>query len=144
MEMFLETVSICIGIAGVIYACIVERQKAKLEDLIRENLQGMAGNICKIIESSEFAWNNFRYVFDIINAQAPESTDKSKSLKYLQLGHGDITAAHRMMINLLNQVLVTQSGLFGKQIINHPQKNVRCLFDDKDVEKSESDGKLDK
>jgi len=58
----------------------------------------------------------------------PESDEKNKILKALQLGHGDVTAAHRMLSNLLNEVQVTQLGLFKTKEIVHPdEKSLKWL-----------------
>ena len=123
MTIYLQLIGICIAIGSVIYAYMVNREKQKLENLIRALLQGFAGNICKILESAEYAWNHFVIIQDNVIG-LDESKEKNNVLKSLQLGHGDITAAHRMLHNLLNEVLITQSGLFGTKIINYPQEKI--------------------
>lgn len=126
MTIFLEILGIGIGLGGLLFAYMVNREKEKLENLIRAELQGLAGNICKIMESSDKAWNHFDQIQNSVLQliESDESDEKNKILKSLQLGHGDITAAHRMLSNLLNEVLATQLGLFGTKLITHPEEKI--------------------
>jgi hypothetical protein len=121
MDTWLSILSIGIGIAGMVYAVMTNREKAKIENLIRSELRGLAGNICKIRQSSAWAFWHFNNIQALV-LKLSESEEKKEILKLTQLGHGDAAASDRMLTNLLNEVLITQDGLFNTKEIHHPEE----------------------
>jgi len=121
MDTLFSLLSICIGIAGIVYALMVNREKAKLENLVRSKLRGLAGNICKIRQSTTWGYWHFCKIQELV-LNLSESEEKKAILKETQLGHGDIAASDRMLSNLLNEVLITQEGLFNTKEIHHPEE----------------------
>ena len=81
----------------------------------------MAGNICKIRQSTSWGFWHFGAIQDLA-LKLPESEEKNGILKESQLGHGDTAASERMLSNLLNEVLITQEGLFNTKEIHHPDE----------------------
>ena len=121
MDTLLSIISICIGFVGIIYALMVNREKAKLENLVQSGLRGLAGNICKIRQSTTWAFWHFGKIQELV-LQLPESEKRNEILRETQLGHGDAAASERMLTNLLNEVLITQEGLFNTKEIHHPEE----------------------
>ena len=106
-------------ISSLIYAYMTNREKAKREQLIQFELAGIAGNISKIRDNPTWADTQFRNIRD--NALDIERNEKiNLILKYAHDGSRDVTAAERMLGNLLNQVLSLQYGLFLTEHIKHP------------------------
>jgi hypothetical protein len=120
MDTWLSILSICIGVAGMVYAVMTNRERAKLENLVRSELRGLAGNICKIKQSSGWAYWHFNSIQALV-LKLPESEEKKEILRLTQLGHGDAAASDRMLTNLLNEVLITQHGLFNTKETHHPE-----------------------
>ena len=119
MEMLLSIISVALGVGGIAYAVITNLEKTKLEKMIKVSLSTTAGNIAKIRESAEWAWQHFQVIRKSV-VQLPDSEEKTKIIESSQLGTGDSAAVERMLANLLNQVLATQEGLFGTTEIKHP------------------------
>ncbi len=117
--MLLSIISVAIGFGGFIYAILTNREKKKLENMVKVSLSTTAGNIEKIRESAKWAWQHFQIIRENAN-RLPGSEEKTKVIQSAQLGTGDSAAAERMLGNLLNQVLGTQEGLFGTTERKHP------------------------
>jgi hypothetical protein len=97
---------------------MANREKAKLENLVRSKSRGLAGNICKIKQSSGWASWHFNNIQALV-LKLPET--EKEILRLTQLGHGDAAASDRMLTNLLNEILITQHGLFNTKEIHHPE-----------------------
>ena len=121
MVTLLSVLSVCIGVVAIVYAVMVNREKAKLEKLVRSGLRGLAGNICKVRQSTTWANWHFIKIQELV-LQCPETEERKGILKETQYGHGDAVASERMLTNLLNEVLITQDGLFNTKEIHHPEE----------------------
>jgi hypothetical protein len=121
MDTWLSILGICIGIAGLFCAVMTNREKAKLENLVRSKLRGIAGNICEA--KFRLGLLPVQQPFKGFVLKLPEIEEKKEILGLTQLGHGDAAASDRMLTNLLNGVLITQHGLFNTKEIHHPDKD---------------------
>ncbi len=122
MEYFFDFLGIAIGLSGFLYAVLTNRQKAKMETMVRIHLSGIAGDVKEIRENTKLSWSHFDIVTD--NAIKLDSCEfKDNILKSSQLGSGNSAAAHRMLGNLLNYVLNTQEGMFNTTEIRYPTEN---------------------
>ncbi len=118
VEMLLTIVGTVIGIAGLIYALMTTREKAKLEKLIKAELRGLAGNIDWIKTNAGWAGSHFRDIQKhCLNLDRNEHVNKI--LEHAHLGGDDSMSAERMMQNLFNNVLILQQGMFGTRIVIH-------------------------
>ena len=130
MENIFDVLGITIGLTGVLYAILTNRQKAKMENMVRIHLSGIAGDIKEIRKSTDWCWRNFDSIQNnAVNLE--ESELKKKILKSAQHGMGDSAAAHRMLGSLLSYVMNTQEGMFGTTEIRYSVENK-----EKDVIKS--------
>lgn len=124
MEMLLSLMSVALGVGGIIYAILTNREKKKLENVVKVSLSTTAGNIEKIRQSAHWAWEHFQIIHDNAD-RLPDSKDRTKINQSSQLGTGDSAAVERMLGNLLNEVLATQEGLFGTTERKHPDKKIK-------------------
>jgi hypothetical protein len=124
MENMVEFISIGIGFAGVLYAILTNRQKAKMENMVRIHLSGIAGNIKAIRKSTGWSWTHFGKIQNIaVNLESSEV--RETILKSAQLGTGDSAAADRMLENLLNNVTNIQEGMFGTTEVRYPEEETK-------------------
>ena len=108
-----------IGVAGLIYAVMTNRAKARTERLIKEELRGLSGNIDKIRDSASWAGGHLLLIHkSALNLD--RNDDVNEVLTHAQVGGRDAKAAERLLDNLLNQVLTLRVGMFGTKIIEHP------------------------
>jgi hypothetical protein len=121
MDSVIGILGLLFGIAGVIIAWYQYNDKLKLEQFSKATLRGMAGNIAKIQQSTEWAATNLR---DASNTaiQLPDSDLKLPLLKFISNGIGDATATDRLVINLFNDVLNMQQAQFNTRLSTHPEK----------------------
>ena len=60
MENLFEFISIAIGLFGIFYAILTNRQKTKMEHMVRIHLSGIAGNIKSIRKKHQMVVDSFR------------------------------------------------------------------------------------
>jgi hypothetical protein len=121
MDSIVGILGLSVGIACLIIAWYQYKDKRKLEQFSKATLRGMAGNIAKIQQSSEWAAANFRYAQNTA-IELKDSEQKSPLLQYISNGIGDAVATDRLVINLFNDVLNMQQAQFNTRIITHPEK----------------------
>jgi hypothetical protein len=105
--------------ASLVYAIKTNREKTKFENLVRDKLAGIAGNVWKAKQSSEWSDKNFTRARDEVQ-KLPESMEKMKILEHIHNGARDSVASARMLSNLLGEVVSMQKGMFGTETIAHP------------------------
>lgn len=121
----MNTFNIIAGLASILgfaFACYQYHEKNKLEIFTKSVIQGIGGNICKIQQSTRWAFENFRNTQKLI-VQLPESELKDKLVVMVSDGQGDASASDRMLINLLNELLTVQEAQFGTRVISHTEKD---------------------
>lgn len=82
----------------------------------------MGGNICKIQQSTRWAFENFRNIQKLA-VMLPDSEIKSELVILISNGQGDASASDRMLINLLNELLTVQEAQFQTREIKHTEKH---------------------
>jgi hypothetical protein len=108
-----------ISVGSLIYAVKTNREKAKLETLVQTELAYIAGNIQVIRANPQWADRHFQAIRDkVLELEAGEQVQEI--IKQAHDGARDVTAAERMLGNLLNEVLALQKGLFGTEEVHHP------------------------
>lgn len=119
--MGLDIFSAIITVGSLVYAVMTNREKRKLEKLVKSMLAGIAGNIRGIRENPAWADQQFRNIRE--RALELERNDDVKAiLQHAHDGARDVTAAERMLGDLLGEVLWLQKGLFGTELIYHPNR----------------------
>lgn len=116
-----------VGVIGLIVAWFQYDGKKKLEQFSKTTLQGMAGNIAKIQQSTAWAKTNARDAHNT-TALLPDSDLKVTLLKFLLNGMGDATATDRLVTNLFNDALTMQESQFKTRIVKHPERDMFDLY----------------
>ena len=122
MDLLLSIIGVVITTASLVYAIKTNREKADRDRLVKEKLAGIAGNIECIRKSPNWADHHF----GAINKEAlklERSEVKDEIIGHAHMGARDAVAAHRMLGNLLGDVLALQRGLFGTDNIRHPDRD---------------------
>jgi hypothetical protein len=110
----------CASILGFSFALYEYFKRKKLEQFTLNSLQGLAGNLAKVAQSTEWASANFTAVQnDAINL--PDSEIKKSIIMKATLGTGDTFSADRMVKNLFNELLTLQESQFGTRLIKHQE-----------------------
>jgi hypothetical protein len=110
------------SILGFAFACYQYHEKNKLKLFTKSVIQGIGGNICKIQQSTRWAFQNFRNAQKLL-VKLPDSELKQNLVLIVADGQGDASASDRMLINLLNELLTVQEAQFGSRDISHTEKN---------------------
>ena len=130
METILGYLGVALGIAGIVYAYSTNREKARLENLVKAELRGLAGNIRSIRCNPGWADQHFSSIQERA-LKLERNEDVEQILKHTQQGARDATAAERLIGNLLTQVVTFQEGMFGTRIIDHIDSEDRREVEDK-------------
>ncbi|MDD2903537.1 MAG: hypothetical protein PHU44_14020 [Syntrophales bacterium] len=124
----MSIISVLVGILGIIlgiysikHAKRVSLEKKTIENIVQNGLGGLAGNILKIKQSTNTAYIQLGRIQELV-LKLSHSKEINRILKEIQIGHGAASASNSMLMNLLNEVLNTQYGLFNKKEIYHPEE----------------------
>jgi hypothetical protein len=129
MTILLSIVGTLITTASLVYAIKTNKEKQKLERLVRDKLAGIAGNVWYSQQSADMSDKNFTRAREA--AYELEETDKKQNvLRHIHNGARDAVAAKRMLSNLLCEVLSMQKGMFGTDTIAHPEKSEKQMQSD--------------
>ena len=120
----MEIVALIIGIistgittASLTYAIKTNRDKNRVENLVKANLAGTAGSIELIRKNPHWADKHFKAISELAQSLSQEDI-KRKLIEHAQAGARDVTAAERMLRILRNDILSLQKGMFGTQDID--------------------------
>jgi len=122
MELFLTIIGVVLTVGSIMYAVRANIEKQKLEKLIQQSLQGLAGNICSIRANPSWADSHLKYVQKTA-LTLDRNEETNKILDHIHDAARDCVAAERMLGNLLNEVLTLQMGLFATDKMLHPDMN---------------------
>jgi len=111
-------VSVAFGFASLVYAWRTNKEKQRLEDLIRAQLRGLAGNIEHIRRNPEWCDHHFNHISNLA-LQLDHSDTVIKIIRHAHDGARDATAGARMTMNLLNEILTLQEGMFDTRLITY-------------------------
>ncbi len=126
MDILLFIVGTLITTASLVYAIKTNREKERFEKLVQDKLAGIAGNVWKSQQSTDWSDKNFTRARNA--AYELEDCDKKQDiLKHIHNGARDAVAAKRMLSNLLGEVLSMQKGMFGTDTIAHPEKSEKQM-----------------
>ena len=139
MNDILTIISLLVGVLSLVYAMIANREKAKLEKVIKMRL-------LNISESVEDVENNAALAHKHIDAtrQFLNNLERSKGLNtildQIAWAEADITAAHRMSKRLKRDVDSLHEGLFSKEKIprNKVAKSTKLIDAPKDEDAEDS------
>lgn len=119
----LTSVSTVIGIVGTVvamtstlHALATQRGKRRLEHLVQSKLSGLAGAIEAIRGNPVLAHQNIDWVLSRVD-QLRDHKDLSGLVNHLAWAQGDSATTHRLLDQLLLDVLALQEGLFGTRTI---------------------------
>jgi len=87
---------------------------------VQHKLAGIAGNVWYAEKSADMSDHNFTRTRDEVLKLAGGATNQL-ILKHIHNGARDSVAAKRMLSNLLGEVISMQKGMFGTEIIAHPE-----------------------
>lgn len=116
-----------VSILSFFFAIYQYKEKRQLMKTYLSQLQGINGNICKIHQSTDWAFAHFRGIKDIA-VDLSESEIKKEILKKACDGQGDASAADRMLENLFVQAMAFQKAQFDNDYVSHPEKNKLPLW----------------
>ena len=103
-----------ITVEALIYAIVSSRERKRRESQIQEHLAGLAGDIARIQFNPLWADKHLSDIRDIC-LQNPASEQVRQIIVHAHDAARDVTAAERMLGNLLNEVVSLQRGLFGTE-----------------------------
>lgn len=124
MEILISSLGTAITVVSLFYAIKANREKEKLQSMIKAWAQGIAGNVDNIRRSPAWADEHLKSVSSAA-VQLENNEHVEKIIKHAQLGARDAKATERMLSNLLNETLTLQRALFGTSEIIHPDKKAR-------------------
>lgn len=107
----------CSAVA-LVYAIKTNREKQQLQEMMKAHLAYLAGNVTKIRTNAAWADDHMKDV-QRCALKLPDSDEKNSILKHERDGARDVTAAERMIGNLLSEILAIQDGQFGSHEIRH-------------------------
>lgn len=122
MDLLLSIGGTLITTGALVYGIITNRQKIKFEKLVRDKLAGIAGNVWYAQKSAGLSDKNFTRTREAAY-KLEECDEKQDILKHIHNGARDAVAAKRMLSNLLGEVISMQNGMFGTEIIAHPERS---------------------
>ena len=129
-ELIISFISVAVGVAGLVYAIMTNRQKSNLEKLISAELRGMAANIEFVQKNSNWADRHFHRINEIA-LKLERSEEANDIVTHAHTGARDAVAAERIVHTLLNQILTLQEGMFGTRIITDPGNFIRAQQNEK-------------
>ena len=114
MNDFLTIVSILVGVISLIYAVITNREKAKLEKVIKMRLLNISESVRDVEDNAASAHTHIdatrRFLNDLEHSKALKTI-----LDRIAWAEADITAAHRMSKRLKRDVDSLQDGLYFEE-----------------------------
>jgi ABC-type amino acid transport substrate-binding protein len=116
-----------ITLASFIFGLYQANEKRKLKQFTISVLKGTAGNLCKVQQSTEWAFNNFKEVQKLA-VELGDTEIKKELIKKISDGQADAAAADRLVINLFEQFMTKQESQFDSKDISHPEKNELRLW----------------
>lgn len=116
-----------ITIASLVFGFYQANEKRKLKRFTISVLQGTAGNLCKVQQSTEWAFNNFREVKKLA-VELANNDIKKELIKKVSDGQADAAAADRLLIDLFEQFMTIQESRFDSKDISHPEKKELNLW----------------
>ena len=119
-----------IGLVSFVYAIKTNSEKKKLEELIQQSLQGLAGNIISIRDNADRADLILNEAQDTISL-LENSDDRVKLQSLLNESSKRCMSTENMLGNLLNEVLTLQMGLFKTDKMLHPDMNKIASYNKK-------------
>jgi metal-dependent hydrolase (beta-lactamase superfamily II) len=135
----LTIISFFVGVLSLVYAVITNREKAKLEKVIKMRLLNISESVEDVVNNAALAHTHIDATRQFLN-----DLERSKGLKTIldriAWAEADITAAHRMSKRLKRDVDSLQEGLFfkGKIPSNKEPKNTKLIDASKDEDAEDS------
>jgi hypothetical protein len=127
MELFLSLFGLVLTVASIIYAFITNREKNKLQSLVKIRLEDMIKSIEAVRGNTKLAHTHIDHIRKFMNGLR-RSDELKTMLDRVAWAEADITAAHRMLKRLRQDVASLQNGLFAVQEIprfqNAPETDV--------------------
>lgn len=115
----MEIVSLIIGIvstaitaAVLTYAIKTNRDRERVESLIKAKLASTAGSVELIRKNPHWADKHFKIISELAQQVVQENVRKMLTAR-AQADARDVTAAERMLRILRNDILSLQKGMFG-------------------------------
>ena len=125
-----DTLNLIFGsvtVLSFLFAIYQFNEKKKLKRFTISVLQGTAGNLCKVQQSTEWAFVNFQHAQKLA-VELADSKEKKELIIKISNGQGDAAAADRLVINLFEQFMTIQESQFKLKDISHPEKKELRLW----------------
>lgn len=103
--------------AALTYAIKTNRDRDRIENLVKAKLASTAGSVELIRKNPHWADKHFKAISELAQSLSEEDIRK-KLAEHAQAGARDVTAAERMLRILRNDILSLQNGMFGTQNID--------------------------
>ncbi len=133
MNDVLAIISFLVGVLSLVYAVITNREKAKLEKVIKMRLLNISESVEDVVNNAALAHTHIDATRKFLN-DLKRSEGLKTILDRIAWAEADITAAHRMSKRLRRDVNSLQEGLFFKEKIprHKEHKNTKLVHDSKD------------
>ena len=128
-SLIISIVGTGITTAALTYAIKTDRDRNRVESLVKAKLASTAGSVELIRQNPHWADKHFKVISELAQEVSQENIRKSLTER-AQAGARDVTAAERMLRILRNDILSLQKGMFGTQNIDkYDQPNESPTYD---------------
>jgi hypothetical protein len=136
MNNALTIISFLVGVLSLIYAVITNREKAKLEKVVKMRLLNISESIRDVENNAALAHTHIDAIRRFLN-DLKHTKGLKNILDRIAWAEADITTAHRMSKRLKCDVDSLQQGLFIEVNIssNEELKNIKNIDASKDEDK---------
>lgn len=112
LNLILALLGTGITAASLTYAVKTNRERNRIENLVKAKLSSMAGTVELIRKNPHWADKHFKAISELAQDADQDSLRKDLA-EHAQAGARDVTAAERMLRILRNDILSLQKGMFG-------------------------------
>ena len=135
----LTIISFLVGVLSLVYAVIANREKAKLEKVVKMRLLTISESVEDVEHNASLAHKHIDATRQFLN-NLEHSRGLNTILDQIAWAEADVTAAHRMSKRLKRDVDSLHEGLFsrGKAPRNKVAKNAKLIDAPKDEDAEDS------
>ncbi len=123
----INIIAVIITVFSFAFSLYQFNEKKKLENFTLKVLRSIAGNLCKIQQSTEWTFANIRNL-QLKAGGLQDDEVKKEIVRLLSDAQGDAAAADRLVVTVFNDVLTFQDATFNTTEISHPEKRELALW----------------
>lgn len=114
LNLILGIVATAVTAVSLTYGVKTNRERGRIENLVKAKLASIAGSIELIRKNPHWADKHFKAISESAHEVNQDKLRKDIA-EHAQAGARDVTAAERMLRILRNDVLALQKGMFGTE-----------------------------